>query len=345
MRSALFSIGLLCVLSCQPDTLEEYREPLVNYASTFKISTINGGYILDINGDTYELLRKPTALDENAIKIPINSCIGTSTTQLGFITLLSQQEKLIGFPNPSLIYDTAYRDVENVGSEMALNAEMIMSLNPDVVIADYLTDGSLSAFESSGIALLKAKDYLEQHPLGRAEYIKMYGALFDCMDVADSIFTHIDSLYNNLKKDTIDPNQQVISGMLYSGSWYAPGGKSYMARLFQDAGMNYIFSDNNDKGSTTLNIETVIQETDSGTIWLGSLPTTDKKNLLAIDPRLKLLPFIDHRVLHTYGATRGYANDYFEMGTARPDRILKDLINISGQNTPDSLLFYFRKLN
>jgi hypothetical protein len=81
------------------------------------------------------------------------------------------------------------------------------------------------------------KYYMENNPLGRAEWIKLYGYLLGVPEMADSIFAEIESNYNSLKNQVAQAiaagkeRPTMISEKKYGNSWGVPGGLSYISVL------------------------------------------------------------------------------------------------------------------
>ena len=57
--------------------------------------------------------------------------------------------------------------------------------------------GYIGKLKEMGIKVLYNADYLENDPLGKAEWIRMIGALYCKEEMADSIFNTIESKYNS----------------------------------------------------------------------------------------------------------------------------------------------------
>ena len=61
------------------------------------------------------------------------------------------------------------------------------------------SSGYVGKIEELGIKVIYNADYLETDPLGKAEWIKLFGALYCREKMADSIFNAEVEAYNNLK--------------------------------------------------------------------------------------------------------------------------------------------------
>jgi iron complex transport system substrate-binding protein len=64
----------------------------------------------------------------------------------------------------------------------------------------------------------------------------------------------------------------VISEMMTDGVWFMPGGKSYMAQMFADAGAAYPWSSDKSTGSLQLDFSTVYDKAYNADYWIIKSP-------------------------------------------------------------------------
>ena len=87
--------------------------------------------------------------------------------------------------------------------------------------------GYIGKLKELGIKVIFNADYLENDPLGKAEWIKMIGALYSKEEMADSIFSTIESKYNQLKifiSENADERPKVLLGLPFKDTWFiSPG--------------------------------------------------------------------------------------------------------------------------
>jgi len=187
---------------------------------------------------------------------------------------------------------------------------------------------------------------MEQTPLGRAEWIKVVGALLNQEAAADSIFLQIESNYLRTKEKIIDiqdkPN--VIIGSNYKGIWYMPGGKSFKALLLADAGASYFWDHDSSTGSLALSFEKVVEMQSEADIWIEA-PFRTFEEISAVDQRYGVFKaYKDSMVFNNFGCSNGLANDYWEKGLCRPDLILMDLVEILHPDLLDHKLLFYKKI-
>jgi len=170
----------------------------------------------------------------NSISVPLKRIIATSTTHIPMLEALGEEERLVGFPNTDFITSEKTRKMiekgklTDIGKDMSLNAEMVISLKPDALIA-FALDGSdkvFSTLRKNGIPIVFNGDWLEETPLGRAEWIKFFGALLNLNHEADSIFKTIEREYLEARKiaEKASESPSIMSGVLFKDQWNLPAG-------------------------------------------------------------------------------------------------------------------------
>lgn len=291
------------------------------------------------------------------LKTPILSLVCTSTTHVPHLDYLGETSALVGFPSTDLVSSQKMRAridsglVADVGQENALNLELILSINPGVVMTYAFNGeiGSAKKLPALGVPVIVNNEYLEQHPLGRAEWIKFTGLLFGKEALADSIFRSIEAEYNRLAAQVprVTKKPTVMSGVPYGGIWYLPGGKNYGSRLLADAGIDYFWKDTPQEGSIQLTWEEMLSKAGNADFWIGVGSFTTFGELRTVDDRLQQFAPWKAKKMYSYTARLGArgGNEYMELGYLRPDLILNDLIQITHPEAyPAPKLFFFQRL-
>ena len=126
-----------------------------------------------------------------------------------------------------------------------------------------------------GVKVLVLNDYLENAPLGRASYIRVFGALTGRMAMADSIINGIAQSYNELKDKVIDAvPADAVPGVLmnipYADAWYVPGGTNYMSQLVSDAGAKVLGAVPGKSESSIISVEQAIILSRDASFWLNT---------------------------------------------------------------------------
>lgn len=270
----------------------------------------------------------------------IKRIVVTSTTHLPYLELLGLEDRLVGFPNTNYISSEKIRSlvdqgkVKDLGTDGNINLEILISLNPDAVIAFDMgsESSSLDKIAEAGIPVIYNADYLESSALGRAEWIKFFGALFHKEAEADSIFSSIVTTYDSLKTLTtsIENRPSIVSGVLYGDVWFLPGGKNWASGFFKDAGGHYLWEQDSTGGWLELSFESVFDKARTADYWIGTSTFNSATALKGQDERYADFDAFQNGKLYNYSKRLnefgGY--DFFESGYARPDLVLADMIKI-----------------
>jgi len=293
------------------------------------------------------------------IKVPVKKVVCLSTTHIAFIDALGCTDNIVAVSGANLISNSKIRAkiktkvVYDVGYEQGLNYELLISLKPDVVFAYGIgsdVTGYINKLKELDIPVVLIGEYLESHPLAKAEWIKFFAEFFDRQQIAKMRFDSIAENYNNLKelvsKEKIKPI--VMSGLPWSGTWYVSGGKSYTAKLIEDAGGEFLWKSINSHESLPIDLETVFQKSNETDYWLNSGSAKTLKEIISVDSRLSnLKPFKNGKIYNNNARlSETGGNDYWESGVINPDVILKDLIVILHPGLlPGYKPFYYKNLN
>jgi iron complex transport system substrate-binding protein len=293
------------------------------------------------------------------IRTPIKSIVCTSTTHVPLLDYLNESAALVGFPTTDYISSEKMRRriesgyVTDLGVDKGLNIEKLAALSPDMVMAYTMTGdyGQFKSIEDLGTPVVMNAEYLEEHPLGRAEWIKYMALFFDRKIMADSIFFAIEKNYlqTKYKVDSLaSPKPTVMSGIVYGDAWFMPAGQNYAAKLLRDAGFNYLWSDDSTAGYLQLPFELVYDKANRAEYWIGVGSYKSLEEIGTSDSRYTKFNAYRNGKVYTYnariGATGG--SEFLELGYLRPDIILQDLVKIAHPHLfNDPSLYFHKQLN
>lgn len=327
---------VLEIKSPWPKSEKTYRYALINKESNSKIN---------LNPSDFEAI----------INTPIQKIVVTSTTHIPALDLLNVEKTLIGFPDTDFISSEKTRVlidkglIKNLGKNESINTEVLLELRPELVIG-FGIDGNNKTFDNiqkAGIPVIFNGDWIEKSPLAKAEWIKVFGVLYNKEKESDSIFKTIENDYLEAQKiaEKATKRPTVLSGAMHKDIWYLPSGTSSEAILLKDANADYLWSETTDKGSLSLNFETVFDKAQDADIWISpsyyvSLDAIEKAN--AHYTKFKAFKT---KNIYSFADTKGKTGGviYFEMGMARPDLVLKDLIKITHPELLENYEPYFFK--
>ncbi|MDO4512275.1 MAG: ABC transporter substrate-binding protein [Bacteroidales bacterium] len=160
--------------------------------------------------------------------------------------------------------------IADCGSSMQPTIEKVIALKPEAILLSPYQDASYGQIEKMNIPIIECADYLEYTPLGRAEWMRFYGALLGKSAQADSLYAAVASRYRAIaeKAATAQQKPTVITEMVISGIWAVPGGNSYMARIIADAGGDYPWASDKSTGSLSLDFNQVLAKAQKADYWL-----------------------------------------------------------------------------
>lgn len=331
----------------------------IAHANNYTIVTVYNPWKPGEIYDKYYLVKDETIAvpeDGHKIPVPLKTLMTNSATHLGFLELLGELDKVTGVCNSDYIYNPTILkgvkegQIKNLGDAFNLDIENLLLLHPQAVMTTaYNTeDENSKRMRQTGLNLIYNIEWQEPTLLGRAEWIKFIGAFFDKEAMADSIYSGIEQRYNDLKKKTLVLSYapSIFSGQDYRGTWSLPGGKSYTAQLFRDAGAFYKYSQDSTSTSIPSNIEEVLVNFNQADIWIGA-QAFSLEELGKIDSKYKLFKAYKEGTVYSTNKRTNAAggNDYWESGVARPDLLLNDMIKICHPNfCPKYELTYYEQL-
>lgn len=342
----------------------------IHFARGFSLCQFDGYAILTIkkpwptaaHNFTFILKEKegkvPDSLQQlPVIHVPLKSVVVTSTTHIPSLEMLGVENKIVGFPNTNYVSSQKTRrlidsgKIREVGNDQSLNTELLIELSPDAIVA-HGVDNSNSAYDklqNSGLPIIFNGDWNENSPLGKAEWIKFFGALFQLNEKAEVIFKSIVSGYHDAKKLARNANGQptVFSGAIYQNQWYMPKGNSWAAQLLQDANCNYLWKESTGTGSLALSFETVFMKASKADFWIGPGEFTSRAEMLASNTHYGQFRAFKNNHVYSFSSKKGKTGGvlYYELAPNRPDLVLKDIIKIvHPELLPDYQLQFFEKV-
>lgn len=337
------------------------------YSKELKIYEGDGYTVAEIRNpwDTVAVLHKYVLLKEGAanpgienatvVVVPIKNVAVYTSVHASVIELLGEVGSIKGVCEGEYIDSKSVKEemksgrIVDFGSSMTPNVEMMLKEGVGAIIATPFVNGSYGAAATIGVPIIEGADYMEAHPLGRAEWIKLYSRLFDKKELGDSLFNETCRRYNYLmglvSSATDMQNPTVMSERNYGSQWYAPGGRSYVATLYKDAGGDYILAGDSTSGSLTLSLEKLIEYGVNTDIWLIKYNSAEDLTYEQLKndfpPCANFKSFKDRKI---YGCNTGKVPYYAEM-PIHPYHLLEDYIMIFHPNLLENgMLRYFTPL-
>lgn len=340
----------------------QYAEAII--ANPWKAGTILHRYILIPKGKegdkTVAMLarRRSTGArcTTDTVRTPLESNLVFTAPHCQLLTELGCQNAITGvcdkdYINIPDIKSRAQADAKvahpimDCGSSMQPDIERIIALHPEaLLISPFENSGGYGKLDKLRIPVIETADYMETSPLGRAEWIKLYGLLLGSSK-ADSLFSAIEKEYLQLKAEAakLPLGLSILTERKTGNVWYVPGGKSTMGILLRDAHARYIFADDTHSGSLSMSPEQIIAKGNQVDVWafkyFGGNALT-KQDLLA--------EYQGYQALKAFQTGTVYETDtscepYFELTSFHPEILLREFIILSHPEAGDKfgkLRFY-----
>lgn len=308
---------------------------------------------------TYILVDKekslPADLPEGTlVRTPLSKAIVYSSVHCGLLQQIGALKSIGGICDlkyiklPEIQEGCHNGTIIDVGNGMNPDIEKIIDLHPDaIMLSPFENSGGYGRVEKLNIPIIECADYMETSALGRAEWMRFYGLLFGQPQKADSLFADVEKSYNDLKAlvTPVSYAPSVISELKNGSAWYIPGGKSTSARIYADAGANYVFAADDHSGSVPLAFETVFDKGQDADFWLIKYNQAIDKTYSEL--KSDYAPYAGFRAFKErkiYGCNTGKVA-FYEDSPFHPDWLLKDLIKIFHPALLENYeLKYFTKL-
>lgn len=366
----LILVSLILLLAgCHRNKISEThegKEIRFDYAKLIRVWECDGFKKMEIRNpwdttcllQTYLLVDKTKEIPANCpdgvvVRVPLEKSAVFTTVhcslieELGAVNSISGICELEYITNPNIISLTQSGKIVDFGSSMSPDIEKIITVSPDaILLSPFNNSGGHGGLDKLGIPIVECADYMESDPLGRAEWIKLYGMLFGKESEADSIFSKVTETYTQIEKEAqqeTGSHPSLLYGLDNGGSWFIPGGKSYMAKMFASAGANYIFGETTHSGAEPFAFETVYDKGCNADIWLILGTEVADKTYKDLQRFSNFKSYKEKRVY----ACNTTKTSFFDEIPFHPERLLKDLYVIFHSEKYDDVneyLHYYRKL-
>ena len=317
------------------------EKAVMRYAQYLSITGCDGYSVAEITNpwDTGNAI--PADLPQGTlIRTPIDRIIVYSSVHASIIDALGETDRITGVCEPEYMTCKAVLDgvaggrITDCGSSVSPSVERIADAGGQVIIASPFQNSNYGAAGKLGIPIIEAADYMENLPLGRTEWIRLFGLLLGCPDRADSLFIEAETEYNCIR-DTVSRHIEdnggdshrptLLAERKYGASWDVPGGGSYMARMYSDAGADYIFSGNTSAANVNMSFESVLSKGIDADIWVLKYWSPQPMTYASLEAEYRLYSeFRAFRQQHIFGCNT-YSSTYYDDIVLHPAWILEDL--------------------
>lgn len=283
--------------------------------------------------------------DTISISQPLGRLIVTSTSYIGFLDAVGADSVIVGVSGGEYVCDSSVTaglsngTVVDIGYDASPDYEKIMALKPDLLLTYSVSPVKsqfFSKLESLGIKTFIVNEHLERHPLARAAYIRLFGALTGNMAAADSVLKIVSENYISLRdsvqgglgandayasdkgelnagdekqgsggtEGNTPKTRKILVNIPYKDQWFIPGQESYLTTLFKDAGGEILGAKSGSSVSGQISVETAYSLSKEADLWMNVGWCQTLEQLLSVNP------LFDDFLMDIQGnaSARGYSN-------------------------------------
>ena len=318
--------------------------PGLHYTRHFKIEAVGRSCRKITDGAGNQLLLVPRGMKAPlefsrfpVVYIPVRKAVFASMTQVCLLRPFHNEKiwaSVVGVTSPSKEwYIPEIRkglqngSIQYIGDGYEPDFEMIQALEPEIVFTYGGPNGQFKLMKK--LADLKIpcavdNEYLETDPLGQLEWIKFIAAFYDQGQAAEEYFKQRERrILDTARKLQGKRRPKVAWGMIYNGKVYVPAGDSYVARMIDLGGGDYLFKQVN-RGNSALSIETFYARSQEADILINSAYAPTLPSIRALLEQAPILEDMDAVRRNQVWALRPWYNQRMDQN----DRILLDLGSI-----------------
>lgn len=299
----------------------------------------------------------PQGFEGQVIEGDARRIVAMSSTHIAMLDVIGETARVVGVSGMDFISNDAVRSrrdsIGDVGYDGNVNYELLLSLQPDIILL-YGTNGASGMepkLKELGMPYVYIGEYLENSALGKAEWIVAVAEIVGKRNEGIKAFSAIPERYNAIREKAADclkhtSSPKVMINLPYGDSWFMAPTGSYLVRLIEDAGGDYIYKKNNSNESRPIDLEEAFMLVSASDKWINVGQTRSLDELRKNYPKFAATkPVLSGEVYNTTGrvAANG-ANDYWERGVVEPDVVLRDMVMIFHPELADSDLVYYEKL-
>ena len=255
--------------------LEYERSMELSYAEEFSVDYYKGGYALITIADSDRFLvvpkgkEAPENMEENiaVLKQPLENIYLVATSAMDFFVSLDGLEKirLSGTNENGWYIDEAKKAMEDgsilfAGKYSAPDYELILGENCSLAVEStmiYHTPEVKEKLEQFEIPVLVERSSYESHPLGRTEWIKLYGVLLGKEEEAERLFEEQEERMESVLSEENTGKTVAFFYITTNGLANVRKSNDYVSKMIELAGGRYIFENlgEDDNALSTVNMQ------------------------------------------------------------------------------------------
>ena len=296
----------------------------------------------------------PAGFDGQVLKGPAKRIVCTSSSHVAMLDAIGAADRIVGVSGIGFITNKNVQkrkgEIADIGYEGAYDYESLVGADPDLVLLYGVTSASglEGKLHELGIPYMYVGEYVEEQPLGKAEWVVPLSVATGLYDKGKEVFDAIPPRYEAVRKRVPADGARpvVMLNTPYSDQWFMPSVTSYMVRLVTDAGGKYAYSKNTGNTSVPVDMEEAYTLTDGADRWINTGTYASLTDLRAAFPKLAdTRPFISRQVYNNNRLTTpAGGNDFYESSVMYPDLVLRDLVKIFYPDLVPEEFHYYQRL-
>lgn len=263
------------------------------------------------------------------IGVPLARTVVFSAPHFGLIEALGQEKSVKAVSNLHYMASQALQEqiIVELGAPEQSSTEALLGLKPDAVFLTAVTQEGFQKWQKkAGIPLVYCSEWLENTPLGRAEWIRFIAAFYGKEAEAADWFEQRALKYETLRKRVAEqPTVSCFTGSPFRGVWYMAKGDSYITNLLRDAGGAHLWAEHGGQGSLPLDVEVVYQKAKDAEFWINAQATSMEELQAQHVSFAAFRAFGKGNVLVNTNYQIEGVNAYWTKAIAEPERLLQDL--------------------
>ena len=304
--------------------------------------------------------KAPADFAGQVVKAPVRHVVCMSSSHVAMFDAIGQAKRISGvsgidyISNPYVREHRLCGEVRDVGYDTNLNFELLAAMRPDLMLLYGVTGENTvvtGKLRELGIPYIYIGDYMEESPLGKAEWLMVAAELCNVRDKGAETFRGIAARYNALKARIAGAaggsRPKVMLNTPYRDTWFMPSSRSFMVRLIEDAGGEYVYTKNASDTSGAVDLEEAYLLASSADTWINVGPCNTLAELTAQNPKFADVPAVSNRQVFNNNRrqTPAGGSDFWESGVIRPDLVLRDLCTVFNPQAADTAeLYYYKRL-
>lgn len=300
----------------------------------------------------------PDGFTGRTISVPVRKTVCLSSSHVAFLDALGCIGTVRGVSGAKFITSDSIRAgydaglIADLGYDANMNYERLAAMQPDIIFI-YGVAGENSRLtdklDELNLPYLYIGDYLEYSPLGKTEWIKVFGELTGRRNEASRLLERIAARYDSIRMraSEAEVRPKVMLNAPYRDTWFVPGDRSYMVTLIRDAGGSYACEGVDSEISRPLSGEAAYVALEASDIWLNPNMAASVADLKGENPKFTEVRAVRHgRVWNcNRRSTPQGGSDFWESGAVRADVVLADMFHIfHPEESPGYRPYYFKCL-